>query len=193
MPSVTDASDSDETLMARYARSEAAAFESLYRRHEMRIWRYLYRNVGNRATADDVLQDVWFAVARDAPRYRPSARFTTWLFTLAHHRMVDAFRARRPHESLEAMGYEAAPVVAQLTEDQNAGPFATAVARDQLAALTKTLESLPNEQREAFLLQVEGDLSIEDIAVIMRSSAETTKSRLRYARSKLRELLREYA
>jgi RNA polymerase sigma factor (sigma-70 family) len=193
MPSVTDASDSDETLMARYARGEAAAFESLYRRHEMRIWRYLYRNVGNRATADDVLQDVWFAVAREAPRYRPSARFTTWLFTLAHHRMVDAFRARRPHESLEAMGYEAAPVVAQLTEDQNAGPFATAVARDQLTALTKTLESLPNEQREAFLLQVEGDLSIEDIAVIMRSSAETTKSRLRYARAKLRELLREYA
>ena len=179
--------------MARYARGEAAAFEALYRRHEMRIWRYLHRNVGDRAAADDLMQDVWFAVAREAPRYRPSARFTTWLFTLAHNRMVDSFRTRRPHASLESMGYEAPPVVAQLTAEPNAGPYAAAVTRDQAAALSRTLDALPREQREAFLLQVEGDLSVEDVARITGSSFETAKSRLRYARAKLRELLQEYA
>jgi len=67
------------------------------------------------------------------------------------------------------------------------------VARDQAGALLHALEQLPVEQREAFLLQVEGDLSVEEIAAITDSSFETTKSRLRYARTKLRELLKEHA
>ena len=70
---MTVADESDETLMMRYGRGDAAAFDLLYRRHEMRVWRYLKRNVGNRATADELMQEVWFAVARDALRYEPSA------------------------------------------------------------------------------------------------------------------------
>jgi len=188
---VTD--ETDEALMARYGRGDAAAFELLYRRHEMRIWRYLERNVGNRATADELMQEVWFAVARDAARYEPSARFTTWLFTIAHNRMIDSIRTSRRQVSLETLGYEAESVVRQLTADLRAGPLAAAVARDQAGALLQALEKLPGEQREAFLLQVEGDLSVEEIAAITESSFETAKSRLRYARAKLRELLQEHA
>ena len=183
--------ESDETLMARYGRGDAAAFDLLYRRHEMRVWRYLERNVGNRATADELMQEVWFAVARDAGRYVPAARFTTWLFTIAHNRMIDSFRTDRRQTSLETLGYEAESVVQHLTEDPAAGPLAAAVAGEQAAALIRALEQLPHEQREAFLLQVEGDLSVEEIAAITKSSFETTKSRLRYARAKLRELLKE--
>src|ERR1700730_13997157 len=95
--------ESDEALMARYGRGDAAAFDLLYRRHEMRVWRYLERNVGNRATADELMQEVWFAVARDAARYRPSARFTTWLFTIAHNRMIDSIRTRRRHTSSDTL------------------------------------------------------------------------------------------
>jgi len=190
---MTHAAESDEALMGRYARGDAAAFELLYRRHEMRIWRYLERNVGSRATADELMQEVWFAVARDAPRYRASAKFTTWLFTIAHHRMIDAMRASRPQVSLEAVGYEAGPVIEQLTADPSAGPLAAAVAQDQAGALLQALAQLPEEQRDAFLMQVEGELSVEEIAAITHSSFETAKSRLRYARMKLRELLKEYA
>jgi len=188
---MTLAGESDESLMMRYGRGEAAAFEPLYRRHEMRIWRYLKRNVGNRATADELMQEVWFAVARDAPRYEPAARFTTWLFTIAHNRMIDSIRTSRRQTSLETLGYEADSVVQQLTADPVAGPLAAAVARDQAEALVRALEKLPNDQREAFLLQVEGDLSVEEIAAITGSAFETIKSRLRYARTKLRELLKE--
>jgi RNA polymerase sigma-70 factor (ECF subfamily) len=184
--------ESDEALMARYGRGDAAAFDLLYRRHEMRVWRYLERNVGNRATADELMQEVWFAVARDAARYRPSARFTTWLFTIAHNRMIDSIRTSRRHTSLDTLGFEAESVVEQLTSDPSAGPLAAAVARDQAGALVRAFEKLPGEQREAFLLQIEGDLSVEEIAAITDSSFETTKSRLRYARSKLRELLKEH-
>jgi RNA polymerase sigma factor (sigma-70 family) len=190
---MTDAGASDEWLIGRYARGDAAAFELLYRRHEMRVWRYLERNVGNRATADELMQEVWFAVARDATHYEPSARFTTWLFTIAHNRMIDSIRSRRPQLSLETLGYEAQSVVEQLTADPGVGPLAAAEALDQATALRQAIKELPGEQRDAFLLQVEGDLSVEEVAAVTDTSFETTKSRLRYARSKLRDLLKEYA
>src|SRR5277367_6758430 len=103
---MSDAGETDESLIERYAGGEAAAFDVLYRRHEMRIWRYLMRQVGNRATAEELMQEVWFAVARDAPRFERRASFTTWLFTVARNRMLDALRASRRTVSLESLGYE---------------------------------------------------------------------------------------
>jgi RNA polymerase sigma factor (sigma-70 family) len=190
---MSDASESDEALIARYAAGDAGAFAQLYERHEMRTWRYLERNVGNRATAEELMQEVWFAVARDAARYQPTARFTTWLFTIARNRMIDALRTTRRQLSLETVGYEAEPVVQQLSTEPAAGPLEAVVLRDQAAALAHALGQLPREQRDAFLLQVEGELTVEEVATITGSSFETTKSRLRYARSRLRELLSEYA
>jgi RNA polymerase sigma factor (sigma-70 family) len=185
--------DSDESLVARFARGDAAAFEVLYRRHETRIWRYLHRHVGNRAIADDLMQEVWFAVARDAANYKPSAKFTTWLFTLAHNRMVDSFRARRSHESIDAPGYDGGEAAPHLTAKSDSEPYSAALAREQLVALTTALDQLPPEQREVFVLQIDGGISVEEIAVITGTTFETAKSRLRYARTKLRELLKEYA
>jgi RNA polymerase sigma factor (sigma-70 family) len=188
-----DTAETDEALMARYANGDVPSFEALYRRHELRVWRYLERNTRNRATADELMQEVWFAVARDAQRYQPTARFSTWLFTIAHNRMIDSLRANRRQTSLDELGYEADVVIDQLMAEPSAGPVAAAIARDQATALTRAVEALPDDQREVFLLQIEGDLSVEDIATITNSSFETTKSRLRYARTKLRECLKEYA
>jgi RNA polymerase sigma-70 factor (ECF subfamily) len=189
---MSDLGESDEALISRYARGDAAAFAVLYRRHELRTWRYLERNVGSRATAEELLQEVWFAVARDAPRYQPTSKFTTWLFAIARNRMIDALRSARPQLSLDTLGYEAPAVVGQLTTEPSVGPLAAAVVRDQAVALSDALAQLPREQRDAFLLQLEGDLSVEEVAQITDSSFETTKSRLRYARAKLRELLSEH-
>ena len=193
MREVAATEETDEALLAQYARGDAQAFELLYRRHELRVWRYLERNTRNRASADELMQEVWFAVAREAGHYQPTARFSTWLFTIAHNRMIDLIRANRRHASLDELGYEADIVLEQLMTGPSEGPVAAAVARDQATALTRAVEELPHDQREEFLLQAEGDLSVEDIAEIMKSSFETTKSRLRYARTKLRESLKEYA
>lgn len=190
---MTPAEETDEVLLSRYAAGDIAAFELLYRRHEMRTWRYIERSVRNRATADELMQEVWFAVAREAPRYRPTARFTTWMFTIAHNRVVDWFRVQRPQASLESMGYEAGAVIVQLTEDPSEGPLAAAVAHEQSSALAEALAQLPADQRNAFLMQIEGDLSVEEIAAVTGATFETTKSRLRYARAKLRTLLEEHA
>src|ERR1700722_880700 len=190
---MTEAVEPDEVLMGRYARGDAAAFECLYRRHEVRTWRYIERNVGIRATADELMQEVWFAVARGAPRYHPSARFTTWLFTIARNRIIDWARTQRPQTSLESLGYEAGAVAVQLSSDPGAGPLAAAVAAEQSSALAQALAQLPAEQRDAFLMHLEAGLSVEEIAAMAGVSLKTAKSRLRYARTKLRDLLQEHA
>src|ERR1700733_2310953 len=101
-----DLQETDESLMLRFGRGDSAAFEALYKRYESRIFRYLYRNVRKEASANDLMQDVWFAVAHNAQRYQPTAKFSTWLFTLAHHRMVDMIRRSRRQESLDTDGGE---------------------------------------------------------------------------------------
>ncbi|HEV2284843.1 MAG TPA: sigma-70 family RNA polymerase sigma factor [Steroidobacteraceae bacterium] len=189
---MNDADPSDEALVGRYVRGDAQAFTALYRRHELRVWRYLERNVGNRALAEELMQEVWFAVARDAEGWRPTARFTTWLFAIARNRLVDALRARRPQLSLDVVGHEDAAVVEQLTADAICGPLAAAEAGDRAAALKAALARLAPEQRDALLLQLEGDLSVEEVAAITGTGFETAKSRLRYARTRLRELLSEH-
>ena len=196
MASVIDHSgEVDESLMLRYAGGDLSAFETLYTRHELGVWRFVFRSVRVQAVADDLLQDVWFALARQAPHYQPTAKFKTWLFTLAHHRMVDYFRTAKHHVSLEAGADPESddPGLAQtLAANSGFGPLRRLESKEQAQALMDAVEQLPLVQREAFLLQAEGGMAVEDIAIATGVSFETAKSRLRYARSRLRELLQEY-
>ena len=190
------AQETDENLMVRFGRGEAAAFEFLYRRHESRVFRYLQRNVKNEAAANDLMQEVWFAVVRGAANYQPTAKFTTWLFTIAHNRTVDMIRANHRLQSLDAgddADPEASSPLERLAIEAKLEPLAQVQSQDEAAALLGAVEQLPAEQRSAFLLQAEGDLSVEEIAHATGASFETVKSRLRYARAKLRQLLWEYA
>jgi RNA polymerase sigma factor (sigma-70 family) len=190
------AQETDENLMVRFGRGEAAAFEFLYRRHESRVFRFLRRNVRNEAAANDLMQEVWFAVVRGAANYQPTAKFTTWLFTIAHNRTVDMIRANRRLQSLDAgddADAGASSPLERLADSPKLEPLAQVQTQDEAAALLSAVAQLPAEQRSAFLLQAEGDLSVEEIADATGSSFETVKSRLRYARAKLRQLLWEYA
>jgi RNA polymerase sigma-70 factor (ECF subfamily) len=160
--------ESDEALVGRYVRGDAVAFDQLYKRHELRVWRYLERNVRNQATADELLQEVWFALARNAASIESSTRFRTRLFTLAHDRMHNSQKGR----------------AAQTGEQP-------VLVRDSANALANAIGDLPREQREAYLLQMEGQLSVGEIAEITESSIDTAQTRLRQARVQLRELLNE--
>ena len=188
---MTDALDSDETLMLRYAAGEVRAFEILYRRHELKLWRFICRGIGNRAIADELMQDVWFSIVQAAASYQPVARFTTWAFTLAHNRLIDRHRSTKPCRSLDATNDEGVSWLEQLTADAASEPLRQTESAQQLATLTTALNQLPVEQRVAFLLQAEADLSIEEIAQTTGVAFETAKSRLRYARSRLKHALQE--
>lgn len=192
VPSAPPHDDADETLMLRYASGDLGAFDRLYARHELAVWRFVFRSVKVQAVADDLLQDVWFAVARNAARYEVKARFRTWLFTLAHHRLVDHLRTAKHHASLDASDDDARSRADTLVADSGFGPVRQLQSREQAAALIAAVEQLPPEQREAFLLQAEGDLSVQEIAEATGVNFETAKSRLRYARASLRQHLKEF-
>ncbi len=191
----TPSSDTDESLMLRYAKGDMAAFNTLYERHEVSVWRYVFRSVRVQALADDLLQDVWFSVIRSASTYQPTARFKTWLFTMAHNRLVDHWRTLKQHTSIDDDGDDGdgPRILDTLVANSGFGPLQQVASREQALCLLAAIEQLPLVQREAFLLQVEGDLSVQDIAITTGVSFETAKSRLRYARTALRERLGEFA
>ena len=168
---------SDEQLMLAYRGGDAGAFETLYARHRARLFRFVLRSIPSRASAEELYQEVWMRVIEARATYKPTARFTTWLYTVAHNRMVDHWRrARAPTASLEGDDIPS----------DNPGPQRHAEAREALARFAAALESLPAEQREAFLLHEEAGLTVAEIAAATGSNAEAAKSRLRYAMAKLR-------
>lgn len=169
------------------------AFEQLYDRHETGLFRFVFRSVQNQAVADDLVQELWFAVARSAASYEPTAKFKTWLFTMARNRVIDHVRTAKNHASIDAENDEGDSMFSDLAADSRLGPLRQVSSREQAKALLDAIEQLPDDQREAFLLQAEGDMSVEDIAAATGVSFETAKSRLRYARSKLKTLLADFA
>jgi len=176
----------DSALMLRYRDGDVAAFETLYRRHKDPVYRYLLRLCRNRDTAEDVFQEVWGKIIRARENYRPTAKFTTFLYRVAHNCFIDDVRRNKRHQH-----------AATLEPDQQPDPSDSpdmeterALARRRLDA---ALRELPDEQRDVFLLREEAGLSLEEIAAITDTNRETAKSRLRYAVSKLREAIDEPA
>ena len=87
------AAPGDEDLMLAYAAGDAAAFDTLYARHKGGVYRYLLRQCRQGGVADELFQDVWMNLIRARASYVPSAKFTTWLYRLAHNRLIDHYRA----------------------------------------------------------------------------------------------------
>lgn len=178
---MTDPRD-DAALMLAYAGGDAAAFEILYARHRAGLFRYLVRLLGNRAEAEEVFQDVWLNLINARERYTPTARFSTYLYTLAHHRAIDQLRRPRLAADAQVDAEQAAAPAAQQ-------PDAQAAHGQEIAAALAALARLPEEQRSAVLLKEYGGLSVAEIAAATGVKPETAKSRLRYAFDKLRSIV----
>src|SRR5258708_19608721 len=84
----------DEELMLAYRGGDARAFETLYTRHHTRLFRFVLRSIKVRAVAEELYQEIWMRLIEARASYSPKARFTTWLYTIAHHRLVDHWRNR---------------------------------------------------------------------------------------------------
>jgi RNA polymerase sigma-70 factor (ECF subfamily) len=169
--------------MQAYAGGDAAAFETLYRRHKDPLYRYFLRHVASPDHAAELFQDVWRNLVQSRLRYRPDAPFGAFLFRLAHNRLMDHFRAQRPTTE----------VPEDLPAPEHERPDHTVARRAEAAALLRALMLLPPEQREVIVLREERELTLEQIAEIQGVGRETVKSRLRYALAKLREVLDDAA
>jgi RNA polymerase sigma-70 factor (ECF subfamily) len=192
-PSTRDAV-ADEQLMLAYAAGDVAAFERLYDRHEGPVYRFLLRSIGVPGVAEELLQEVWLAVVRNAASYQPQALFRTWLYRIARSRLIDHWRALPPVTLVsldeDRDGDRADPSDARLVDaiagDAALQPEVQAMGRSQARALVAAVEALPAAQREVFLMHADGDLTLEQIAMVIGIGVETAKSRLRYALGKLR-------
>ena len=177
----------DEELMLAYAQGDVRAFDALYSRQRGMLYRFILRSVPDRASADELYQETWSRLIASRTRYRPEAKFSTWLLQIAHNLIVDSFRRARPQAGPE----ETETVLRELDAPESERPEQALSEFEQRRRLQLALEGLPSEQREAFLLRVESGLGLEEIGAITGAGHETVKSRLRYAFAKLRERLSE--
>ncbi|CAG1005490.1 RNA polymerase sigma factor CarQ [Burkholderiales bacterium] len=186
----------DEALMLAYAAGDAGAFDRLYARHRGGLYRYLLRHVGNAGLADELFQDVWMNAIRARATYAPTAKFATWIYTLAHNRVVDHWRSRGNVrvDSLDDEGDEATGALVDAIPGSRVDEPETRVAsRNARARIDEALAALPPVQRDAFLLHIESGMSLADIAELTGAGEETVKSRVRYAYAKLRAALGDLA
>ena len=171
--------------MHRYAGGDAQAFEVLYERYKGPVFRYLLRHTRDREMAAELSQEVWMKIVHGRSRFRRTGGFRSFLFTMAHNRMVDEWRSanrrRRWFESEDSVPEPEGP--------RTARPEEALVIAEGDRALREALESLPREQMDAFLLKMEGGLDLDQIARTMGVARETAKSRVRYALEKLRVAL----
>jgi RNA polymerase sigma-70 factor (ECF subfamily) len=179
-----DKAQEDSALMLRYRDGDVAAFELLYKRHNDALYRYLMRLCRHRDTAEDVFQDVWGKIIKARDTYRPTAKFTTFLYRVAHNCFIDHIRRNKRHTQTVDIEPDNQPDPGDLPEMRTE----RSLARRRLQA---ALQELPDEQRDVFLLREEAGLSLEQIAAVTGSNRETTKSRLRYAVNKLRAAIDE--
>ena len=170
----------DEQLMLAYRDGDAGAFETLYARHRGALYRFVLRSMKDRAVAEELFQEAWIRVIEARERYAPSARFTTWLYTIAHHLIVDHWRRK-------------GLVLVELSDEHASAdnPARQVEARETAARFLQVLDELPPAQREAFLLHEEGGLSVAEIAAATGTNEEAAKSRLRYATAKLKAAIDE--
>ena len=178
--------DAPEILLERYLRGDEAAFASLVARYEERLYVFIVRMVGDAHLAEDVFQQVFVKVAKNAAAYDGRAAFSTWLYRIARNTALDELR-RRNRRREESGGPERDWNA--LPDNDSESPLDGMVRTEMAERIRAALERLPVEQREAFLLKEEGDLDFGEIGVILDCGRETAKSRFRLAVGKLRAMM----
>lgn len=177
----------DADLLAAHGAGDPHAFARLYDRYDQASFRFIRRLLGaaHADAAEDLHQETWIAISRNAAAFDPGkAGFPAWLFTIARRKTFDHFR--RQKVTVLASAQEDA---AMLIADPGQTPLGQVQSRELAEEIVAAVEALPLEQRGAFVLFAEAGLSLEEIAEVTGVAVETAKSRLRYARAKLRQSL----
>ena len=190
-------SESDVALMGRVRNGDTDAFRELIERHQRAVINTIHRAIGDAWEAEDLAQRVFLQVYRSAKRYKPAAKFTTWLFTITRNTILNEhrWRARHAAESLEALqnrpdgeggsGWQAPDTT---TPD----PAQEVAERELQARIIEAVRQLPEAQRTAVILCRYEGLTYEEIARVLGCSVSATKSLLHRARLTLKENLRGY-
>ena len=186
----------DEDLMVQYQQGEVRAFEILLTRHKKPVFNFILRYVGDRETAEDLLQETFMRVIKGADAYKRQAKFTTWLYTIARNLCVDQTRRRkhRRHASLDApmSASEESGTLLDVIPGSEMASDRKSVNKELHETMQHAIAALSDEQREVFLMREFLDMPFKQIADVVGVPENTVKSRMRYALEKLRLELDEY-
>jgi RNA polymerase sigma-70 factor (ECF subfamily) len=183
---------SDEDLMLAFRDGDAAAFEELVSRHKRGLYNFLLRSVHHRARAEELLQEVFLRVIRAKDRYQRTARFTTWIYTIARNLCVDEsrrqkFRRTLPLESKRrGRGGDPGLSILDVTEAKQVSTDVASEGPKIRQRVAAAIDNLPEDQREVFVMRQFGGLSFKQIGEAVGAPENTVKSRMRYALEKLR-------
>jgi RNA polymerase sigma-70 factor (ECF subfamily) len=180
----TTADVTDEALMLAYAGGDAGSFDALYDRHKGPLYRYFTRQL-TESEANDCFQNLWEKLIDNRDRYRPEGSFRSYLFTIAHNVLMDHYR------KLGRIGADPQTDPDELSSSVP-GPETRRERSELIGILHGLIRRLPNHQREAWLLRQETTFSTAEIARVTGTSEEGVKSRLRYAREKLKQGMARY-
>jgi RNA polymerase sigma-70 factor (ECF subfamily) len=187
----------DESLMAAYQKGDLQAFALLLGRHEKPLWNFLRRFVNDATLAEDLLQETFMRVVKSAGSWKPQAKFSTWLYTIARNLCIDHQRrgALRSAASLDATARaadadrESAPALGERIAGDDRGGEAAAMTQQLAARIDAAIAALPAPQREVFLMREVLELPFAEIATALGENLATVKSRMRYALTHLRDAL----
>ena len=191
-PSSQDPEDTfDISLMKKVALGDHSAFEELVQRHQYAVVGTVAKMLGNHSEAEDIAQQVFLRLWKSAGRYKPTAKFTTFLFTITRNLVFNETRrrARRGEQSLEEQTDEWHQ---QFQENEHSQPDARLLELELREAVNRAITSLPQKQRMAVVLRRHENMSYEDIAGILDISVSAVKSQLFRARATLRQMLRQF-
>jgi RNA polymerase sigma-70 factor (ECF subfamily) len=173
---------SDAALIRAIAYGDRHAMARLYARHSVRVHRFVLRIIGNATIAEDIVSEVFLDVWRHAKRFKEKSRVSTWLLGIARNKSLSIARQR----SVEPLDEQLSAVI----EDPSDDPETAVVKKDQSAVIRKSLLELPAAQREIIDLVYYHQKSVAEVAQIVGVPESTVKTRMFYARRRMREILK---
>jgi RNA polymerase sigma-70 factor (ECF subfamily) len=179
--------EDEAELLRAHGAGDPHAFARLYDRYDRPCFQFIRRLLGpgQADAAEDLHQETWIAVSRNAAGFDPGkSSFPAWLFTIARRKVWDHFRRQKV-----AVLAHAEDEAAMRVADPGQSPLEQVQSREQAQEIISAVEALPLEQRGVFVMFAQAGLSLEEIAQVTGVAVETAKSRLRYARAKLRQSL----
>jgi len=187
----TERDAQDRVDMQRLAHGHDAALNDLMERHAQSIFHFLYRMLGNEEDANDLAQESFVRVFQHRTTFKPDARFSTWLYTIAGNlaRNHRRWRARHPNVSLDAPPAGGEQTLGEMLPSSAASPGDNATQRERGDAVRAAVGKLPPDMREAIILCEWEELSLNDAALALNTTVKAVESRLYRARKLLRESL----
>lgn len=180
----------EQVWLAEYRQGRVEALGHLVDHFRRPLYAFISRMMDGHVDADEVFQEVWLRAIKNLDRFNDE-KLLSWLFRIAHNLVIDRSRRAKPSASLDAPGVEDGEPLGQRLAAPGLHPDAQTDGRDMGGRIAAAVARLPAEQREVFLLRMEGDMPFKDIAKMQKVSINTALARMQYALAKLREELRD--